>query len=166
MLVSCVPDWRSFDVVLHGQMVLRCEGGKAGRMYTAPSCCCHECGTGWFQLRFSSRMRAQASACVLKRLHASYAIHPLPFSSLQRVAQEMDVDLGQHVGYTIRFEDCTSKSTFLKCGRGREAREKGRGEGEGEEEGGCVVWLDRWCWGFLSLFQTLFSNLSSLTSFP
>ena len=31
-----------------------------------------------------------------------------------RVADEMDVALGQEVGYSIRFEDCTSKSTFLK----------------------------------------------------
>lgn len=27
----------------------------------------------------------------------------------------MDVELGQHVGYNIRFEDCTSAQTVLKC---------------------------------------------------
>ncbi len=32
----------------------------------------------------------------------------------KRVADEMDVTLGEHVGYTIRFEDMTSKSTALK----------------------------------------------------
>lgn len=32
-----------------------------------------------------------------------------------RVAQEMDVALGQQVGYTIRFEDVSSQSTVLKC---------------------------------------------------
>lgn len=32
-----------------------------------------------------------------------------------RVAEEMDVQLGQEVGYTIRFEDMTSPRTFLKC---------------------------------------------------
>lgn len=31
-----------------------------------------------------------------------------------RVAEEMDVVLGQEVGYSVRFEDCTSKSTVLK----------------------------------------------------
>eukprot|EP00898_Chlorokybus_atmophyticus_P001287 jgi/Chlat1/2159/Chrsp17S02733 len=31
-----------------------------------------------------------------------------------RVAQEMDVKLGNEVGYSIRFEDCTSEKTILK----------------------------------------------------
>jgi len=31
-----------------------------------------------------------------------------------RVADEMDVQIGQHVGYNIRFEDMTSPATFLK----------------------------------------------------
>ena len=35
-------------------------------------------------------------------------------SVAQRVADEMDVSLGQEVGYTIRFEDCTSPRTILK----------------------------------------------------
>eukprot|EP00041_Stephanoeca_diplocostata_P026274 m.705161 g.705161 ORF g.705161 m.705161 type:complete len:710 (+) comp22925_c0_seq3:145-2274(+) len=35
-------------------------------------------------------------------------------SVAQRVADEMDVSLGEQVGYNIRFEDCTSKSTILK----------------------------------------------------
>ncbi len=35
-------------------------------------------------------------------------------SVAQRVADEMDVVLGQEVGYTIRFEDCTSSKTILK----------------------------------------------------
>ncbi|PVU97529.1 hypothetical protein BB560_005733, partial [Smittium megazygosporum] len=35
-------------------------------------------------------------------------------SVAQRVADEMDVQLGEQVGYTIRFEDCTSSNTFLK----------------------------------------------------
>lgn len=35
-------------------------------------------------------------------------------SVAQRVADEMDVTLGQEVGYTIRFEDCTSGRTILK----------------------------------------------------
>lgn len=35
-------------------------------------------------------------------------------SVAQRVAAEMDVNLGEEVGYTIRFEDKTSSSTILK----------------------------------------------------
>lgn len=35
-------------------------------------------------------------------------------SVAQRVADEMDVSLGQEVGYTIRFEDCSSAKTILK----------------------------------------------------
>ena len=35
-------------------------------------------------------------------------------SVAQRVADEMDVVLGQEVGYSIRFEDCTSARTVLK----------------------------------------------------
>nr|MBE5726283.1 lethal (2) 37Cb [Cucujiformia] len=31
-----------------------------------------------------------------------------------RVAQEMNVKLGNEVGYTIRFEDCTSERTIIK----------------------------------------------------
>lgn len=31
-----------------------------------------------------------------------------------RVSEEMDVVLGSEVGYSVRFEDCTSKSTVLK----------------------------------------------------
>ena len=35
-------------------------------------------------------------------------------SVAQRVAEEMDVVLGQEVGYSIRFEDCSSSRTALK----------------------------------------------------
>lgn len=32
-----------------------------------------------------------------------------------RVAQEVGCKLGNEVGYSIRFEDCTSDKTVLKC---------------------------------------------------
>lgn len=35
-------------------------------------------------------------------------------SVAQRVSEEMDVVLGQEVGYSIRFEDCSSAKTVLK----------------------------------------------------
>ncbi len=36
-------------------------------------------------------------------------------SVAKRVSDEMDVKLGDEVGYTIRFEDVTSGKTKLKC---------------------------------------------------
>ena len=35
-------------------------------------------------------------------------------SVAKRVAEEMDVSLGEEVGYSIRFEDKTSARTILK----------------------------------------------------
>lgn len=32
----------------------------------------------------------------------------------RRVAEEMDVNIGDEIGYSIRFEDCTSSRTILK----------------------------------------------------
>ena len=32
----------------------------------------------------------------------------------RRVAEEMDVTIGEEVGYSIRFEDCTGAKTVLK----------------------------------------------------
>lgn len=36
-------------------------------------------------------------------------------SVAKRVSEEMDVELGGLVGYAIRFEDCTSDETVIKC---------------------------------------------------
>ena len=36
-------------------------------------------------------------------------------SVAKRVSEEMEVDLGSTVGYAIRFEDCTSDQTVIKC---------------------------------------------------
>ncbi|KAJ4898381.1 putative pre-mRNA-splicing factor ATP-dependent RNA helicase [Raphanus sativus] len=35
-------------------------------------------------------------------------------SAARRVAEEMDVKIGEEVGYTVRFEDCSSSRTVLK----------------------------------------------------
>ena len=37
-------------------------------------------------------------------------------SVAQRVSEEMECELGAEVGYSIRFEDCTSEKTVIKCG--------------------------------------------------
>ena len=49
----------------------------------------------------------KAVACTQPRRVAAMSV-------AQRVSDEMDVTLGQEVGYTIRFEDCTSPRTILK----------------------------------------------------
>mmetsp|Transcript_17540 Transcript_17540/g.25200 ORF Transcript_17540/g.25200 Transcript_17540/m.25200 type:complete len:176 (-) Transcript_17540:1746-2273(-) len=36
-------------------------------------------------------------------------------SVAKRVAEEMHVELSKEVGYAIRFEDCTSRETIIKC---------------------------------------------------
>lgn len=36
-------------------------------------------------------------------------------SVAKRVSEEMEVELGSTVGYAIRFEDCTSDETVIKC---------------------------------------------------
>jgi len=48
-----------------------------------------------------------AVACTQPRRVAATSI-------AQRVAEEMDVTLGEEVGYTIRFEDVSSRKTVLK----------------------------------------------------
>lgn len=35
-------------------------------------------------------------------------------SVARRVAEEMDVELGEEVGYSIRFEECSSNKTIIK----------------------------------------------------
>uniref|UniRef100_A0A7N9AKF2 ATP-dependent RNA helicase DHX15 n=1 Tax=Mastacembelus armatus TaxID=205130 RepID=A0A7N9AKF2_9TELE len=49
----------------------------------------------------------RAVACTQPRRVAAMSV-------AQRVADEMDVILGQEVGYSIRFEDCSSAKTVLK----------------------------------------------------
>lgn len=40
-------------------------------------------------------------------------------SVARRVAEEMDVEIGQEVGYSIRFEECCGPKTVLKCAEDR-----------------------------------------------
>ncbi|CAG0916978.1 unnamed protein product [Notodromas monacha] len=49
----------------------------------------------------------RAVACTQPRRVAAMSV-------AQRVSEEMDVSLGQEVGYSIRFEDCSSPRTLLK----------------------------------------------------
>ena len=51
--------------------------------------------------------RGKLVACTQPRRVAAMSV-------AQRVANEMDVYLGEEVGYSIRFDDCTSQKTVLK----------------------------------------------------
>lgn len=50
---------------------------------------------------------ARAIACTQPRRVAAMSV-------AKRVSEEMDVQLGEEVGYSIRFEDKTSNKTVLK----------------------------------------------------
>ncbi|CAF1213478.1 unnamed protein product [Rotaria sp. Silwood1] len=58
-------------------------------------------------LPIQSGQKRRGVACTQPRRVAAMSV-------AQRVANEMDVSLGQEVGYSIRFEDCSSPKTILK----------------------------------------------------
>lgn len=60
-----------------------------------------------FLLPMLAQPGCKAIACTQPRRVAAMSI-------AKRVAEEMDVQMGAQVGYTIRFEDCTDSSTILK----------------------------------------------------
>jgi pre-mRNA-splicing factor ATP-dependent RNA helicase DHX15/PRP43 len=53
------------------------------------------------------QLKGKMVACTQPRRVAAMSV-------AQRVADELDVKLGEEVGYSIRFEDCTSEKTLLK----------------------------------------------------
>jgi HrpA-like RNA helicase len=56
---------------------------------------------------FSKRVGKKKVACTQPRRVAAMSV-------AQRVAEELDVQLGQEVGYSIRFEDCSGPRTLMK----------------------------------------------------
>lgn len=56
---------------------------------------------------YARSMGGKSVACTQPRRVAAMSV-------AQRVSEEMDVMLGQEVGYSIRFEDCSSPKTVLK----------------------------------------------------
>ena len=58
-------------------------------------------------VELSQQNQKRRVACTQPRRVAAMSV-------AQRVADEMDVTLGHEVGYSIRFEDCTSAKTVLK----------------------------------------------------
>lgn len=99
---SSLPVWEYKDRFVemmnkHQVMVLVGETGS-GKTTQIPQWC-----LDWVK----SRYQKKGVACTQPRRVAAMSV-------AQRVAEELDVSLGQEVGYSIRFEDCTSNRTILK----------------------------------------------------
>ncbi|VDI33480.1 putative pre-mRNA-splicing factor ATP-dependent RNA helicase PRP1 [Mytilus galloprovincialis] len=99
---SLLPVWEykdKFHDVLekHQCLVLVGETGS-GKTTQIPQWCLE-----WVRARFNKK----GVACTQPRRVAAMSV-------AQRVSEEMDVCLGSEVGYSIRFEDCTSSRTLLK----------------------------------------------------
>jgi len=98
-----LPVWEykdSFMATLdkHQTTVLVGETGS-GKTTQIPQCC----------VEFARNLpgKKKSVACTQPRRVAAMSV-------ASRVADEMDVQLGQEVGYSIRFEDCSSSKTLLK----------------------------------------------------
>ena len=58
-------------------------------------------------VEFARKMGKKSVSCTQPRRVAAMSV-------AQRVSEEMDCQLGQEVGYSIRFEDCSGPKTLLK----------------------------------------------------
>jgi pre-mRNA-splicing factor ATP-dependent RNA helicase DHX15/PRP43 len=58
-------------------------------------------------VEYARKVGKKAVSCTQPRRVAAMSV-------AQRVSEEMDVSLGQEVGYSIRFEDCSGPKTLLK----------------------------------------------------
>ncbi|ESO90300.1 hypothetical protein LOTGIDRAFT_206726 [Lottia gigantea] len=99
---SQLPVWEYKDkfmkmVTDHQMIVLVGETGS-GKTTQIPQWCLE-----WVRARYNKK----GVACTQPRRVAAMSV-------AQRVSEEMDIGLGQEVGYSIRFEDCTSSKTVLK----------------------------------------------------
>ncbi|XP_076470502.1 putative pre-mRNA-splicing factor ATP-dependent RNA helicase PRP1 [Babylonia areolata] len=99
---SQLPVWeyktQFLDMVSKHQIIVLVGETGSGKTTQIPQWCLE-----WVRARYPKK----AVACTQPRRVAAMSV-------AQRVAEEMDVCLGQEVGYSIRFEDCTSAKTVLK----------------------------------------------------
>ncbi|KAK7110190.1 hypothetical protein V1264_014108 [Littorina saxatilis] len=99
---SQLPVWeykpQFMDMVSKHQIIVLVGETGSGKTTQIPQWCLE-----WVRARYPKK----AVACTQPRRVAAMSV-------AQRVAEEMDVCLGQEVGYSIRFEDCTSAKTLLK----------------------------------------------------
>lgn len=61
-----------------------------------------------FMLEAGAKQQGKMVACTQPRRVAAMSV-------ARRVADEMDVMLGEEVGYSIRFEELSSPRTIIKC---------------------------------------------------
>ncbi|CDS36026.1 pre mRNA splicing factor ATP dependent [Echinococcus multilocularis] len=98
-----LPVWeykdQFFKVLTDNQVTVLVGETGSGKTTQIPQWCLE-----WLKLRYSSR---KCVACTQPRRVAAMSV-------AQRVSEEMDCQLGNQVGYSIRFEDCTSNNTVLK----------------------------------------------------
>ncbi|CAG5119584.1 unnamed protein product [Candidula unifasciata] len=99
---STLPVWeykeRFVDMVTKHQTIVLVGETGSGKTTQIPQWCLE-----WVRARNPKK----GVACTQPRRVAAMSV-------AQRVSEEMDVRLGQEVGYSIRFEDCTSQKTVLK----------------------------------------------------
>ncbi|XP_033756621.1 putative pre-mRNA-splicing factor ATP-dependent RNA helicase PRP1 [Pecten maximus] len=99
---SKLPVWeykeKFMDVLNKNQTLVLVGETGSGKTTQIPQWCLE-----WVRARFAKK----GVACTQPRRVAAMSV-------AQRVSEEMDVGLGQEVGYSIRFEDCTSSKTLLK----------------------------------------------------
>jgi pre-mRNA-splicing factor ATP-dependent RNA helicase DHX15/PRP43 len=94
------------DKVRDNQSVV-VEGGIGGGKTTQIPQFLVNAGYAGYKQNSTGGYAMKVVACTQPRRVAAMSI-------AKRVAEEMDVKMGQHVGYTIRFDDMTDQSTHLK----------------------------------------------------
>lgn len=99
-----LPVWEykpKFEEAINNNQVLVLVGETgSGKTTQIPQWCLE-----WVRTRYAGTKKGVA--CTQPRRVAAMSV-------AQRVSEELDVQLGNEVGYSIRFEDCTSSRTLLK----------------------------------------------------
>ena len=97
-----LPVWeyreKFIEIVNANQFLVLVGETGSGKTTQIPQWCLE-----WVKARYQKR----GVACTQPRRVAAMSV-------AARVAEEMDVAIGAEVGYSIRFEDCTSPKTILK----------------------------------------------------
>ncbi len=98
-----LPVWeykeQFFKVLTDNQVTVLVGETGSGKTTQIPQWCLE-----WLKSRYTTK---KCVACTQPRRVAAMSV-------AQRVSEEMDCQLGKQVGYSIRFEDCTSNQTVLK----------------------------------------------------